>query len=249
MSEKNREGKRSARERLRAEREREAAGARRTRTVKVGGVAVVALAAAAGIGVVAAGGGDEADNGGGSAEPIVVGRTDAPATLTVYEDFRCPACGQFEQTFRDTIHELTDTGSLRVEYHTVSIIDGNIGGDGSKNAANAAACARDAGAFAAYHDTLFAHQPSERDDAFADKDHLIDLAADIEGLDTPVFRDCVEQGTHDSWVNRVNSDFMQSDFNATPTVLLDGEDIYGSDASVALTPDTLRTRVEELAGA
>ncbi|WP_052851769.1 DsbA family protein [Streptomyces avicenniae] len=246
MSEKNREGKRSARERLKEQREREKNSERRVRSVKVGGVAVAVLAVAAGLGVVAAGGGDDSASG-ASAEPIVVGRADAPATLTVYEDFRCPACGQFEQTFRDTVHELTDDGSLRVEYHLVSIIDGNLGGNGSKYAANAAACARDADRFTEYHDVLFGNQPAETDDAFGDRTRLLDLAADVDGLDTPTFRGCVEDGEHDAWVNRSNAAFTSSDFNATPTILLNGEDIYGS--SEPLTPDSLRSRVEDLATA
>ncbi|MEV1008866.1 thioredoxin domain-containing protein [Streptomyces sp. NPDC049881] len=246
MSEKNRQGKRSARERLREQREREKHSERRVRTVKVGGIAVVALAAAAGLGVVAAGrGGDSAS--GASAEPVVVGRADAPATLTVYEDFRCPACGQFEETFRDTVHDLTEDGSLRVEYHLVSIIDGNVGGNGSKYAANAAACARDADRFPEYHDTLFANQPAETDDAFGDKTRLLDLASEVDGLDTAAFRTCVQDGEHDSWVSRSNAAFTSGDFNATPTVLLNGEDIYGS--SEPLTPDSLRSRVEDLAAA
>ena len=74
-------------------------------------------------------------------------RTSAKSTLTVWEDFRCPACQAFETAYRPAIHELTDSGQLKVEYHLVTIIDGNMGGTGSRNAANAAACAQDAGKF------------------------------------------------------------------------------------------------------
>ncbi|TDC24736.1 hypothetical protein E1265_09035 [Streptomyces sp. 8K308] len=246
MSQRNRDGKQSARERIRQARERERASERRVRGAKVAGVAVVLLAAAAVVGIIAA-------NSGGStsdateAEPITVGSSDAPATLTVYEDFRCPACGTFEDNFRDTINELTDAGKLRVDYHLVSIIDGNVGGSGSKAAANAAACARDEDRFREYHDVLFEHQPAEQDDAFANKSHLIDLAAGVEGLDTEAFRSCVEDGTHDGWVSDSNAAFLNSEYNATPTILLNGESVYG-DASNPLTPDSLRDRVNELAG-
>ncbi|MGP4114062.1 DsbA family protein [Streptomyces sp. 4N509B] len=247
MSEKNREGKNNARERLRLERERERAAEQRMRVVKVVGIAVLALGLAAGVGVLAANqNGDDAGNG-AEAKPITVGEATAP-TLTVYEDFRCPACAQFENGFRDTIHELTDAGQLKVEYHLVTIIDGNFGGSGSATAANAAACARDADAFTEYHDVLFANQPPESDDAFADTDRLIDLAGKVEGLDTPTFRNCVTQGEHDAWVTRSNSDFLDSGHNATPTVLLNGENVYG-DPNNPLTPESLREQVEELATA
>ncbi|MDT0444978.1 DsbA family protein [Streptomyces johnsoniae] len=246
MSERNREGKRSARERLREEREREKAAERRKRTVKVGGIAVVVLAIAAGIGVIAANGGGEGDDVPGT-EPVTVGRSSAPATLAVYEDFRCPACGQFENGFRDTIRDLTEEGKLQVDYHLVTIIDGNMGGNGSKFAANAALCARDEGKFSEYHDVLFENQPAERDDTFGDKARLIGLAEDVEGLDTESFRSCVQDGAHDEWVSSSNAGFLDADFNATPTVLLDGENIYG-DSEDPLTPERLRERVEEAAG-
>ncbi|MDT0344683.1 DsbA family protein [Streptomyces litchfieldiae] len=244
MSQRNREGKRSARERLREEREREQAAERRKRTAKVAGGALGLLAVVGVIGVIAAKGGDPDDAP--AAEPVVVGESDAPVTLAVYEDFRCPACGQFESSFRDTINELTDAGTLKVDYHLVTIIDGNMGGNGSKFAANAALCARDAGKFREYHDVLFENQPAESDDAFADKARLIDLAGDVEGLDTETFRTCVQEGSHDDWVEGSNTGFLNSDYNATPTVLLNGEDIYG-DTSDPLTPERLRERVEELA--
>ncbi|WP_049569044.1 DsbA family protein [Streptomyces sp. SBT349] len=247
MSQRNSEGKRSARERLREERERERSADRRKRTAKVSGVVAAVLVIAAGVGIIAAngGGGDVEDDP--AVNPIAVGKGDAPATLAVYEDFRCPACGQFEDTFRDTVHDLTDAGKLRVEYHLVTIIDGNMGGNGSTAAANAALCAKDEGRFTEYHDILFENQPPESDDAFADTSHLIDLAGEVDGLDTPAFRSCVEDGTFHAWVERSNNGFLASEFNATPTVLLNGADVYG-DTADPLTPERLRERVDELAG-
>ncbi|MEE1930486.1 thioredoxin domain-containing protein [Streptomyces sp. TRM 70351] len=246
MSDNTSDGKRSAVERLHEQRAKEQAAGRRKRNVKAGAVVVAVLAAVGVVGYAAAGGARE-EGDGKVAEPIVVGRGDAPVTLTVYEDFRCPGCAQFEQAFKDTIHELTEDGKIRTEYHLVSIIDGNMGGDGSRRAANAAACARDAGEFTPYHDLLYAHQPPEQEDAFADTGHLISLAGRVDGLDTPAFRSCVEDGTHDAWVKRSNDAFTASEYNATPTVLLDGESVYG-DPAHPLTPESLRAKVAEAAG-
>nr|WP_241562342.1 thioredoxin domain-containing protein [Streptomyces hoynatensis] len=241
-----RRGPRNARERLRRERAREQAVARRLRSVKVGGLSLGVLAVAGLVGVLAANrGGDSAE--GPAARPIVVGEAGAPATLTVYEDFRCPACGQFENAFRDTVHRLTEEGKLRAEYHLVTIIDGNMGGHGSLSAANAAACARDAGKFPGYHDVLYRNQPPETDDAFAEPSRLIELAGEVRGLDTPAFRDCVRSGRHENWVSRSNAGFLDSEYNATPTVLLNGDSVYGTSAE-PLTPEGLAERVEEIAG-
>ncbi|MER7412034.1 DsbA family protein [Streptomyces cacaoi] len=243
MSEKNSEGKGSARERLRAEQERHKAAEKRRRTLRVGAVVVAVLAVGSGVGALVAsqqGGGDDAAQ---SAKPISVGRANAPAKLTVYEDFRCPACGQFENQFSDTIRELEKAGKLKAEYHLVTLIDGNMGGSGSKKAANAAACARDEGKFSEYHDILYLRQPVETEDAYADTKRLISLAKQVKGLDGPAFRECVNSGKHNDWVERSNEDFRNSQHEATPTILLDGKNIYGG-RSKPLTSEDLKKKVE-----
>lgn len=255
MSEKNRDAKRTARERLAAEREKQKAAGKRRRVLIVGASAVCVLGLAAVIGVVAANAGKDS---GSDAGPVVgpsgaqgkdglaipVGQESATSTLTVWEDFRCPACKSFEDAYRSTIHELTDSGKLRVEYHLATIIDGNMGGTGSRNAANAAACAQDTGDFAPYHDLLYQNQPPEIDDAFADNSKLFGLAAKVKGLDTPAFRTCVEDGTHNSWVEKSNDAFQAGGFSGTPTVLLNGKNIYQDQT---MTPAKLRQMVEEAA--
>ncbi|MBV7694940.1 thioredoxin domain-containing protein [Streptomyces sp. TRM70350] len=254
MSEKNRDGKRTARERLAVEREKHKAAEKRRRALIVGAAVVAVLGLAAVIGVIAANAGREGDAAGPVVAPsgangednlaIPVGRDTAESTLTVWEDFRCPACQSFEQTYRSTIHELVDAGQLRVEYRLATIIDGNMGGSGSRNAANAAACAQDAGRFTPYHDVLYDNQPPETDDAFASDARLIELARKVDGLVTPAFRTCVEEGTHNSWVDKSNEAFNKGGFSGTPTVLLNGTNIYQDQT---MTPAKLKQQVQEAA--
>lgn len=254
MSEKNREGKRTARERLAVEREKQKASEKRRRTLIVGASVVCVLGLAAVIGVVAANSGkdDDSDTAGPVVAPsgangddnlaIPVGKASAKSSLTIWEDFRCPACKSFEDAYRSTIHELTDSGQLKVQYHLATIIDGNMGGSGSRKAANAAACAQDTGKFTAYHDVLYENQPAETDDAFAKDSKLIELAKKVDGLDTATFRTCVEDGTHDSWVAKSAAAFRNGGFSGTPTVLLDGKNIYQDQT---MTPAKLKQQVQE----
>lgn len=254
VSEKNRDGKRTAREKLAAQREKQRSRDKRRRALIVGASVVCVMGLAAVIGVIAANAGK--DDGSESAGPVVapsgaqgkdslaipVGKESAGSTLTVWEDFRCPACKAFELTYRDTIHELTKTGQLKVEYHLATIIDGNMGGSGSRKAANAAACAQDAGRFPAYHDVLYDNQPEETDDAFAGNGKLIGLAGKVDGLDTPAFQKCVKDGTHDGWVDKSNKAFLKAGFSGTPTVLLNGRNIYKEES---MTPAKLKQLVQE----
>ncbi|WP_406446220.1 DsbA family protein [Streptomyces sp. NBC_01613] len=252
MSDKNREGKRTARERLAVEREKQKAAEKRRRTLIVGASVVCVLGLAAVIGVVAANAGKDDKTAGPAVAPsgaqgknslaIPVGKDGAKSTLTVWEDFRCPACQSFEVAYRPTLHELADSGQLRVEYHLVRLIDGNLGGTGSLRAGNAAACAQDAGKFRDYHDVLYANQPKETVDAFGNNSKLIELAGKVKGLDTATFRKCVNDGRHDSWVDKSNDAFKSGGFSGTPTVLLGGKNIYQDQT---MTPAKLKQMVQE----
>ncbi|MFJ6936140.1 DsbA family protein [Streptomyces sp. NPDC101132] len=257
MSE-NSEAKRSARERLAQERERQKAKDKRRRTLVVAGAVLGVLGLAAVVGVIAANAGK--DGGKDTAGPVVApsgavgkdalaiqtGKDGAKSTLVVWEDFRCPACKSFEDNYRATIHELEAKGQLKVEYHLVTLIDSNMGGSGSLKAANAAACAQDAGKFSPYHDVLFVNQPPEPDDAYGKDEKLLELAAKVPGLDTPEFRQCVADGSHNSWVNKSYDAFKAGNFRGTPTVQLNGKDIF-ADQSNPLTPQKLKQAVEAAA--
>ncbi|ROQ31731.1 protein-disulfide isomerase [Streptomyces sp. PanSC19] len=259
VSEKNRgDGNRSARERLQQQRERDKAREKQRRVLIVSAAVVGVLGLAAVVGVIAAGG--DKNSGSDKAGPVVAptaatdedgkpaiptGKADAPSTLAVWEDFRCPACAQFENVMRDSIHELEASGALKVDYHLATLIDGNMGGSGSLRAANAAACAQDAGKFTAYHDTLYVNQPPETDDAYGKNAKLIELAAKVPGLDTPAFRSCVNDGTHDGWVKKSHEAFQNGGFRGTPSVLLNGESIFPTKGNEQISPANLKKWVAE----
>ncbi|GAA3791018.1 thioredoxin domain-containing protein [Streptomyces coacervatus] len=251
MSEKNRDGKRTARERLAVEREKQKAADKRRRTLIVGASVVCVLGLAAVIGVVAANSGKDKDKSSGpvvapsgaqgkDSLAIAVGKDAAKPTLTIWEDFRCPACQSFETAYRPTLHELTDSGKLRIEYHLVRLIDGNLAGTGSLRAGNAAACAQDAAKFRDYHDVLYENQPKETVDTYGNNAKLIELAGKVGGLDTAAFRKCVNDGRHDGWVDKSNGAFKSGGFSGTPTVLLDGKNIYQDQT---MTPAKLKQLV------
>ncbi|WP_395296597.1 thioredoxin domain-containing protein [Kitasatospora hibisci] len=252
MSEKNREGKRTARERMLAERAADEARAKRKKKLVVGGVVLAVIAAAVVTGVVVQNERSKPETP--TAAPagtigdknlvIPVGAADAPSVLTVYEDPRCPACGSFEREFSPTIDQLEDAGKIGTQYHIVSFIDRAVPGKGSKAAANALACAQDAGHFRDYHDVLYRNQPDETNDAFGDKAVLINLARQVDGLVTPAFEACVNENRYGGWVSAVQQDFDKSTFKSTPTVLLNGQPVYPKNGSQEITPQNLVEAVD-----
>jgi protein-disulfide isomerase len=247
MSEKNREAKRTARERMRVEREAERCRAQRRKKITVLCSAVAAMALAVGVGITVQNQRSKPETPmaapSGAAGPkklvIPVGPADAPSTLTVYEDLRCPACRLFENQFHATVNRLMDQGKIVGNYHVASFIDRHDLGSGSKNAANALGCAQDAGKFRAYHDVLYANQPSESDDVWRDRGKLLALAGKVPGLAGPAFESCVNSNRYAGWVSSVQQDFDKSGYGSTPTVLLNGAPVFPKRGQETITPANL----------
>ena len=89
------------------------------------------------------------------------------------------------QDIRGRAGHLVSAGTARIVYYPLSFLDRQLGNDSSLRAANAAGCAQDAGAFAAYHDTVFANQPEREGDGYTDEELLqFGRDAGIEGMPT-----------------------------------------------------------------
>ncbi|WP_152626998.1 DsbA family protein [Streptacidiphilus melanogenes] len=176
----------------------------------------------------------------------------AAVTLTVYEDMRDPATLAFENTYGATLRQLVASGVANVYYHETTGVDRTQGGSGSLQAGNALACALDAKQFPNYRAILLDHQPAESDDAFASKSNLITLAKKVKGLDTDVFRACVNNGDHKVWVQDSTKDFTAANLGAVPVLLMQSAadaTAGGANATTlvsatqSLTPKQLQDRV------
>ncbi|WP_052851806.1 thioredoxin domain-containing protein [Streptomyces avicenniae] len=251
------DAKRAARARLHAEREREARKAKVRRRLTVTGSAVVVLGIAAGVGVAVAGqsgGGsndatdwsavrsqvdDGTDGGFPDAAPanttgddgltVRIGDADAPNTLTLYEDPRCPVCAALEQNVGDSIQQGVEDGTYSIDYVFGTFLDDSFGGSGSKNALEALGAALDVSpeAFVAYHEALYSaeHHPDERSDDFGDDQNLIDIAQTVPELkDNADFQAAVNDSTYAAWALRMSDTFDSTDdVTGTPTLRYNGE--------------------------
>src|ERR1700737_3213833 len=52
------------------------------------------------------------------------GSHDPKAVVTFYEDFLCPACGNFERGFGPTVSKLIDDGAIAADYYMVGRLRG-----------------------------------------------------------------------------------------------------------------------------
>lgn len=216
------------------------------------GTATAPVATGSASGTAAAAGVPAHASGPGGTE-VVYGKADAPATLDVYEDLRCPVCDRFERTDGAMLQQLADQGVYRIQFHLATFLDRNLGGSGSQNALAAlgAALDRSTAMFQAYRTVLYANQPDERTDGFADDNRLLELASKVPGLRTAAFDQAVRNGTYQSWAAGVGAAFNSSGVDATPTVRLNGKDVKLFDDSTGqpISPAQFKSTVEAMAAA
>ena len=154
-------------------------------------------------------------SGGGSTTPVagtytttlqdsvVVAGKAAPTTVDIYEDFLCPICGRFESSDGADITSAINAGKIQVRYHPVAILNRATNPTGySLRAANAGVCAAEGGVFPAYHDKLFAQQPSENSAGLTDQ-QLIDMGTQVKAPAT--FANCVTSGKYSKAVTAETS--------------------------------------------
>ncbi|MGY1844828.1 DsbA family protein [Modestobacter sp. SYSU DS0875] len=180
----------------------------------------------------------------GDGYTVAVGAADAPVTLDLYEDFQCPACAQLEASSGDTVQRLVDDGTVRLRYHGMAFLDRASTTEYSSRALNAAAVVLDAGgtdAYRAFHELLFAHQPEEGGPGLTD-DQLVEYAAQA-GATGDAVESAIRERRYADWVAAATDRASQDGVNATPTVLVDGEQLDTSD----LTPDEITAAVQAAA--
>ncbi|MEZ0365777.1 DsbA family protein [Mycobacterium sp. pUA109] len=169
------------------------------------------------------------------------GSDEPKAVVSLYEDFLCPACGNFERVFGPTMSRLIDTGAVAVDYYPVAILDGPATDHYSSRAGAAAYCVADEsiGAFRRFHDTLFSPQgqPQEIGGVYPDNARLIELAHQA-GAGGGV-ADCINGEKHLAMVKGMAK---SSGIRGTPTVRINGEEYSFS------TPDEMVGKIKEIVG-
>ena len=164
------------------------------------------------------------ESGGGmSTERAKAGSTGP--VVDVYEDFQCPVCGQFEQLFGAKITELDEAGTIRLRYHVLTFLDGNLRNDSSARATNAAMCAADQGKFGAFHDVVYAHQPEQEGKGWTDAE-IAGFAgqAGLSGSALTAWQTCTTAQRHDAYIASVQAAADKDGVTGTPTIRVDGKD-------------------------
>ncbi|WP_309116506.1 thioredoxin domain-containing protein [Saccharothrix sp.] len=156
---------------------------------------------------------------------VVVGKDTAKATIDLYEDFLCPACGQFKKIYGAEIKQEIEKGTLRVRYHALPFLVRLSEPEGySRDSANAALCAADQGKFWELHEALFAAQPEEGGPGYT-KEELVKAGTAL-GLSEDKFKPCVDGGVFEKDAQaELDAARAQPFFKGTPSVAHNGQGV------------------------
>ncbi|MDD1385232.1 DsbA family protein [Curtobacterium poinsettiae] len=184
--------------------------------------------------------------------------TDGAGTvrITLYVDYLCPGCGQFERANGDYIKDLVDSGAATVDIHPVAILSNRSQGTKySLRAANAAACVAEhsPNQFYAVNQALFAKQPDEGTAGLTDAE-LTEVVTGVQGLqERSAVRSCITDQDYAKWVDEQTSKVSDGtipgstlkEFPGTPLVLVNGQRY---ELTSPVTNDDFRTFVVTAAG-
>ena len=161
----------------------------------------------------------------GSAIVTTPSASTAPLRLAIHFDYQCPGCEWAETSYGPSIEKLAANGDLVLSYHIHTFLDRlNSGANAasSTRAAIAATCADVAGAFQAYHDALFAHQPTPEGTGFSDASLRTVLAqtAGLAGDALAQFQTCYDNRQTSAFVTTMSTlNSQDSRVQSTPTFL------------------------------
>ena len=158
----------------------------------------------------------------GSQFGLTIGSDSAPHQVVVYEDFLCPICGEFEAAGHEQLEQLADEGKVQIEYRPFVLLH-RLGPYSSRATMVWSLVLQQDGpdVARAFHDLLFANQPSEAG-PFPSQEDVVALAGQA-GADTARLQSAIDAGDGIDWPVSATQSAEDLGVRSTPTVTLDGE--------------------------
>lgn len=156
--------------------------------------------------------------------------------LSIFVDYSCPACAQFEQLHGPLLRSWLESGTVTVSYHPLSFRDAQTAGQRyATRAANSAACVANFAPdnYFDYSELLLASQPVQPEVSLSDSD-LVSLVEAVVTENTAEIEQCINDEQFVDWVEESTRRAMQTGplpvknaevpvITGTPTILVNGK--------------------------
>jgi protein-disulfide isomerase len=142
-----------------------------------------------------------------------LGPEDAPITIIEFSDFNCGYCRLFHtETFNVLLEAYPE--QIRFVYRDFPVV-------GGFEAALAAQCAHEQGAFWAFHDLLFSGDLAHERSAYLSY-------AETAGVDTAAFEQCLDEERYADEINADAQEVINLGARGTPTFFVNGIPVVGA---------------------
>lgn len=168
--------------------------------------------------------------------------TSGVPVVSVYADYMCPNCGNFESVNHADLDALQAAGTIVLDYHPISILDRSSTSKYSTRAAQAVATVADLDPthLIAFNDALFTNQPQEGTAGLSDEE--IATRATSAGVSQDAV-DAISKGKFTKWVGVATDQSTKDGVTGTPTIKIDGKAWKGNWS----TAGALKTAIEDAA--
>jgi protein-disulfide isomerase len=146
-----------------------------------------------------------------------LGREEAPVTISLYEDFQCPACGQFaRETLPEVVERYVKPGEVKLISETLAFL-----GPDSISTGRAAIAAGEQDRYWNYAYLLFENQGSENS-GYATEEFLTNLAEETQGLDVGEWEAARDASFVEEELEAAQQRASSEGVQATPTLVVSG---------------------------
>ena len=146
-----------------------------------------------------------------------LGKSAAPVTVYLYEDFQCPFCGQFSrETFPQLVDRYVREGKVKMVSEPLAFL-----GPDSVEAARAALAAGEQNRYWPYYSLLFENQ-GEENSGYVTANFLQDLAHKTPGLDVSKWNTERTENSFSSELQAAQSNARSGGVDSTPTLIVSG---------------------------
>lgn len=148
---------------------------------------------------------------------VTLGRSDAPVSIDLYEDFSCPHCADYEAQVGPVIYQLIASGDIVVNYHPIRFVT-----DYGLTAGSAATCVatHDAQSWPDLHTALFANH-NQATDGWKASDFV--NFAKTGGVTSTAALDCIKSQTYSDWIMSNTKTAQDKGVNSTPSLFINGK--------------------------
>lgn len=180
----------------------------------------------------------------------ILGDPEAPNTLQLYADYRCPHCRVFHTDIEPgLLEDFVSTGRMNIEVFDFTVIGvpdfDSLGDDSieSVQAAEAAASAAEQGAYLAYREWLYDGDPRTNDGDFSDE-NLIGAAEELD-LDVDQFSTSLLDGVYEDGIIAMVSHGIEHGVQGTPTMILNsGEPFFVPNGGYDVLKEDIESRLQ-----